>query len=123
MRLYLQCMRQLFNRVTWICCLWAMPDTRSWLAALSCDLGLTGMACSHLSHLGAESVSKSSMAWGPRQRTHHFLWGPLEVVDGAIEANLVLDLRTADFPWISVCEPNVGQLLLQALVQSLWGET
>lgn len=52
-------------------------------------------------------------AW--RSVTHLLGRGPLEVVDGAVEADIVGDLWACNLPGVAIAEPDVWQLLLVSL--------
>ncbi len=51
-----------------------------------------------------------------KSATYCLARGPLEVVDAAIEANLEGDVRAGNLPGVAVAQPDVGQLLLVALL-------
>lgn len=51
--------------------------------------------------------------------TYLLCWGPLEVVDCAIEAHFVANVWPGNLPRVAVLQPDVWNLLLEALVQCL----
>lgn len=61
-------------------------------------------------------ISSSQELQDLESAAHRLAGGPLEVVDAAVEADVEGDVGAGDLPGVPVAQPDVGQLLLVALL-------